>query len=135
MEWDTVVIDEASMISLTISSIPLPHALRKFIIAGDRFPDRADCCWHEEWKDGTFARWSGLNKAGSFARRRPENLMIADSQSRKHGAVVFLQLVEVYSRLHLDGILQHHRTAESPVRLVFLQIRCYADKSHQISGQ
>ncbi len=68
MEWDTVVIDEASMISLANIIYPLYRIHpRKFIIAGDPF-QIGPIVAVEEWKDENIYTLVGLNKRGSFAQ-------------------------------------------------------------------
>ncbi|EPX8933368.1 DEAD/DEAH box helicase [Morganella morganii] len=120
MEWDTVVIDEASMISLANIIYPLYRTHpRKFIIAGDPF-QIGPIVAVEEWKDENIYTLVGLNKRGSFAQPSTEphdySIVNLETQYRSIPAIG-----EVYSRFTYDGILQHHRTAESPCSFSFCE--------------
>lgn len=118
MEWDTVVIDEASMISLANIIYPLYRTRpRKFIIAGDPF-QIGPIVAVEEWKDENIYTLVGLNKRGSFAQpsTEPHDYPIVNLETQYRSIPA---IGEVYSRFTYDGILQHHRKAESPCSFSF----------------
>ena len=120
MEWDTVVIDEASMISLANIIYPLYRIHpRKFIIAGDPF-QIGPIVAVEEWKDENIYTLVGLNKRGSFAQpsTEPHDYPIVNLETQYRSIPA---IGEVYSRFTYDGILQHHRTAESPCSFSFCE--------------
>lgn len=110
MEWDAIVIDEASMISLSNIIYPLyiqKHG--KFIIAGDPFQIEPIVAV-EQWKDQNIYTLVGLNKAGAFAKPTTEPhdylVMNLETQYRSIPAIG-----EIFSHFTYDGILKHNRTA------------------------
>lgn len=118
MKWDVIVFDEASMISLASIIYPLyPQKPRKFIVAGDPFQIEPIVAV-KQWKDENIYTLVGLNKAGSFANPATEphdySVKNLETQYRSISAIG-----EVFSRFTYDGILKHHRDAETqrPLKL------------------
>lgn len=112
VDWDVIVMDEASMISLASIIYPLYcRKPEKFIIAGDPFQIEPVVAV-EQWRDENIYTLVGLSKSGSFAKPATEphdypviNLVI---QYRSIPAIG-----EVFSHFTYDGILKHHRKAGS----------------------
>lgn len=124
IDWDLIVIDEASMISL--ASIILPLYLRSpdtFIIAGDPFQIEPILAI-EQWKDENIYKMVGLTRPGSFAKpsTEPHEYVVTnlDVQYRSVPAIG-----EVFSRFTYDGILKHHRSAgiARPLRVDGLDVK------------
>ena len=112
MKWDAVVIDEASMISLSNIIYPLySQKPQKFIIAGDPFQIEPIVAV-EQWKDQNIYTLVGLDKPGSFGNpvTEPHAYQVTnlDTQYRSIPAIG-----EVFSRFTYDGILKHHREVGS----------------------
>lgn len=108
MEWDAIVVDEASMISLASIVYPLYRQKpQKFIIAGDPFQIEPIVAV-EQWKEANIYTLVGLQKAGSFANPSPEphpyRVTNLETQYRSIPAIG-----ELFSRFTYDGILRHHR--------------------------
>lgn len=111
IEWNTIVIDEASMIPLVNIIYPLySQQSSKFIIAGDPFQIEP-IAEVEEWKGENIYTLVGLNKAGSFANPvtelRPYSVINLQTQYRSIPAIG-----EIFSRFAYNSILEHYRTAE-----------------------
>ncbi|MDR5639199.1 DEAD/DEAH box helicase [Thermosynechococcus sp. PP42] len=111
IEWDAIVIDEASMIPLVNIIYPLySHRSCKFIIAGDPFQIEP-ISEVEDWKSENIYTLVGLSKVGSFASPTTEphryRVINLETQYRSIPAIG-----EVFSRFTYDGILRHHRTNE-----------------------
>lgn len=109
IEWDTIVIDEASMIPLAAIIYPLFHSKpKKFIIAGDPFQIEPIVTL-DQWKEENIYSFVGLSKAGSFSHPKtvPHDYHIfnLDTQYRSVPAIG-----EVFSRFSYDGRLKHHRS-------------------------
>lgn len=112
IDWDLIVIDEASMISLASIILPLyQQHPEKFIIAGDPFQIEPIVAV-EDWKDENIYKMVGLTRPGSFAKPTTEPhaypIRNLDVQYRSIPAIG-----EVFSRFTYDGILKHHRPAGS----------------------
>jgi hypothetical protein len=112
MEWDLIVVDEASMIP--IASIIYPAYAKKperFIIAGDPFQIEPIVAV-EQWKDENVYTLTGLNRPGSFRRPVTEphrfNVTHLKTQFRS-----IPDIGEVFSRFTYDGMLSHHRRPET----------------------
>lgn len=118
MEWDAIVIDEASMISLSSIIHPLYNQKsQKFIIAGDPYQIEPIVAV-EQWKDENIYTLVGLNKAGAFAKpfTKPHDFLVTilDTQYRSIPAIG-----EIFSHFTYDGILKHNRTAGTQRSLKF----------------
>ena len=112
MEWDAIVIDEASMISLASIIYPLYRQKpRKFIVAGDPFQIEPIVAV-EQWKDENIYTLVGLNKTGAFANpaTEPHNYLVTNLETQYRSIPA---IGEIFSRFTYDGILKHHRTPET----------------------
>ena len=112
MEWDAIVIDEASMISLVSIIYPLYRQKpRKFIVAGDPFQIEPIVAV-EQWKDENIYTLVGLNKPGAFANpaTEPHDYLVTNLETQYRSIPA---IGEMFSRFTYDGILKHHRTAET----------------------
>jgi superfamily I DNA and/or RNA helicase len=112
MDWDVIVVDEASMVSLAHIVYPLyRHPPRKFIVAGDPFQIEPIVAI-DQWKDENIYTMVGLNKAGSFARPMTEphqySIVNLTTQYRSISAIG-----RVFSQFTYDGILKHDRAAST----------------------
>jgi hypothetical protein len=124
MEWDLIVFDEASMISLASIIYPLYRRKpQKFIIAGDPFQIEPIVAV-DQWKDENIYTLVGLSRAGSFERPKTEphdypvtNLEI---QYRSIPAIG-----NVFSCFTYDGILKHHRDGgtQRPLKVSGLDLK------------
>lgn len=124
MEWDAIVIDEASMISLSSIIYPLYRQKpRKFIVAGDPFQIEPIVAV-EQWKDENIYTLVGLNKAGAFAKpaTEPHDYLVTNLQTQYRSIPA---IGEIFSRFTYDGILKHHRTTETqrPLNLNSLDVQ------------
>jgi len=124
IEWDAIVIDEASMISLSSIIYPLYRQTpRKFIVAGDPFQIEPIVAV-EQWKDENIYTLVGLNKAGAFAKpaTEPHDYLVTNLETQYRS---ILAIGEVFSRFTYDGILKHHRTTETqhPLNLNSLDVQ------------
>ncbi len=124
IDWDLIVIDEASMIALASIILPLyQQHPEKFIIAGDPFQIEPIVAV-EEWKGENIYKFVGLTRPGSFAGPGTEPheypIVNLDVQYRSIPAIG-----EVFSRFTYDGILKHRRTAGSarPLRVDGLDVK------------
>ena len=111
MQWDAIVIDEASMIPLVNIIYPLYHRkLRKFIIAGDPFQIEPIVSV-EQWKDENIYKLVGLDKPGSFLHpgTEPHDYLVTNLETQYRSIPA---IGEVFSRFTYNGILKHHRRPE-----------------------
>lgn len=111
MEWDAIVIDEASMISLGSIIYPLyRQKSQKFIVAGDPFQIEPIVAV-EQWKDENIYTLVGLNKPGAFAKpsTEPHDYSVTNLETQYRSIPA---IGEIFSRFTYDGILKHHRTTE-----------------------
>jgi hypothetical protein len=118
INWDVIVFDEASMISLASIIYPLySQKPKKFIIAGDPFQIEPIVAV-EQWKDENIYTLVGLNKAGSFAKpiTEPHNYLVTNLE-RQYRSIPAIG--EVFSRFTYDGILKHHRDVGTQLPLKF----------------
>lgn len=118
MEWDVIVIDEASMIPLVNIIYPLYRQKpRKFIVAGDPFQIEPIVAV-EQWKDENIYTLVGLDKPGSFAHpgTEPHDYLVMNLETQYRSIPA---IGEVFSRFTYNGILKHHRPAgaQRPLRL------------------
>jgi superfamily I DNA and/or RNA helicase len=112
MDWDLVIVDEASMIPLAAIVYPLFFLKPwKFIIAGDPFQIEPIVAV-EQWKDENIYTLVGLSKSGSFSKPvtfpHSYKVLNLDTQYRSVPAIG-----EVFSRFSYDGRLRHHRSSDS----------------------
>jgi hypothetical protein len=112
MDWDVIVVDEASMIPIASIIYPIYEKdPEKFIIAGDPFQIEPIVVV-EQWKDENIYTLTGLSRPGSF--RHPEtephsfNITHLKTQFRS-----IPDVGEVFSRFTYDGMLSHHRGASA----------------------
>lgn len=124
MEWDAIVIDEASMISLSSIIYPLYRQKpRKFIVAGDPFQIEPIVAV-EQWKDENIYTLVGLNKAGAFAKpaTEPNDYLVTNLETQYRSIPA---IGEIFSRFTYDGILKHNRTTgtQRPLRLNNLDVQ------------
>ncbi len=118
MEWDAIVIDEASMIPLINIVYPLSQKKpRKFIVAGDPFQIEPIVAV-EQWKDENIYTMVGLDKPGSFADpgTEPHDYPVTNLETQYRSIPA---IGDVFSRFTYNGILKHHRPDESqrPLKL------------------
>ena len=112
LEWDAIVIDEASMISLGSIIYPLySQKPQKFIIAGDPFQIEPIVAV-EQWKDENIYTLVGLNRPGAFAKpsTEPHDYPVTNLETQYRSIPA---IGEIFSRFTYDGILKHHRTNET----------------------
>lgn len=110
MEWDIIVIDEASMISLASIIYPLYcKKPQKFIIAGDPFQIEPIVAV-EQWKNENIYTLVGLNKEGAFAKptTEPHDYLVTNLETQYRSIPA---IGEIFSRFTYNGILKHHREA------------------------
>lgn len=110
IEWDVIVVDEASMISLASIIFPLfQKASRRFVIAGDPFQIEPIVAV-EQWKEENIYALVGLNKAGSFANpaTEPRNYPVTNLETQYRSIPA---IGTVFSGFTYNGVLKHHRTA------------------------
>ena len=110
MDWDFIVVDEASMIPIASIIYPIYEKKpEKFIIAGDPFQIEPIVAV-EQWKDENVYTLTGLSKPGSFRCPVTEphrfNVTHLKTQFRS-----IPDIGEVFSRFTYDGMLSHHRGA------------------------
>jgi superfamily I DNA and/or RNA helicase len=108
MDWDMIIVDEASMIPLVAIVYPLFRRKPwKFIIAGDPFQIEPIVAV-DQWKEENIYTLVGLAKPGSFANPKtvPHDYKVLnlDTQYRSIPTIG-----EVFSRFTYDGNLKHHR--------------------------
>lgn len=112
IEWDYIVIDEASMIPIANIIYPLyKQKPQKFIIAGDPFQiepiTRAAL-----WKDMNIYTMVGLDGADSFKnpRTEPHSYKVERLETQYRSIP---EIGSVFSNFAYNGILRHHRTSAS----------------------
>lgn len=109
LEWDYIVIDEASMISLAYIVYPLyKQQPEKFIIAGDPFQIEP-ITTAALWKNENIYTMVGLN---SFAEPQtiPHKYKV-ELLTKQYRSVP--EIGKLYSQFAYDGILKHHRPSGS----------------------
>ena len=117
MDWDTIVIDEASMIPLVNIIYPLYNRMpRKFIVAGDPFQIEPIVAV-EQWKNENIYTLIGLDKAGSFAHptTEPHNYQVTNLETQYRSIPT---IGELFSCFTYNGVLKHHRPAQSQRPLI-----------------
>lgn len=124
MEWDAIVIDEASMISLFSIIYPLYRQKpRKFIVAGDPFQIEPIVAV-EQWKDENIYTLVGLKKAGAFAKpaTEPHDYLVTNLETQYRSIPA---IGEIFSRFTYNGILKHHRATgtQRPLKLNNLDVQ------------
>ncbi|MDO9142433.1 MAG: ATP-binding protein, partial [Methylobacter sp.] len=124
MDWDAIVIDEASMISLSSIIYPLYRQKpRQFIVAGDPFQIEPIVAV-EQWKDENIYTLVGLNKAGAFAKpaTEPHDYLVTNLKTQYRSIPA---IGEIFSRFTYDGILKHNRATgtQRPLKLNGLDVQ------------
>lgn len=112
IDWDLIVVDEASMVPIASIIYPLyEKAPERFIIAGDPFQIEPIVAV-EQWKDENVYTLTGLSQPGSFRSPVTEphkfNVIHLKTQFRS-----IPDIGEVFSRFTYDGMLSHHRGTET----------------------
>lgn len=116
LQWDYIVIDEASMIPLVNILFPIyKMKSAKFIIAGDPFQIEPIAVV-ETWKDENIYSMVKLNQPKSFIKpaTSPHAFPVTKltTQYRSIPAIG-----DIFSRFTYDAILKHHRNANSQRQL------------------
>ena len=112
IEWDYIVIDEASMIPIANIIYPLyKQKPQKFIIAGDPFqiePITSAALW----KDKNIYTMVGLDTADSFKnpQTKPHRYKVERLETQYRSIP---EIGAVFSKFAYNGILQHNRTTAS----------------------
>jgi len=119
MEWDIIVFDEASMISLASIIYPLfTQKPQRFIIAGDPFQIEPIVAI-EQWREENIYTLVELSKEGSFTTpsTQPHKYSVTNLE-RQYRSIPAIG--EVFSRFTYDGVLKHHRDVGTrlPLRLM-----------------
>lgn len=107
VDWDYIIIDEASMIPLVHILYPLfRKSPEKFIIAGDPFQIEP-VITAEEWKDENIYTMVNLNEFKEHPNTRPHkyDVKLLTTQYRSIPCIG-----RVFSNLTYDGVLKHHRS-------------------------
>lgn len=124
MEWDAIVIDEASMISLASIIYPLYRQKpRKFIIAGDPFQIEPIVAV-KQWKDKNIYTLVGLNEAGSFKSpaTEPHNYSVKNLETQYRSIPA---IGDIFSHFTYGGGLKHNRATgtQRPLKLNNLDVQ------------
>lgn len=109
LDWDYIIIDEASMIPLANIVYPLyKKTPKKFIIAGDPFQIEPITSV-ELWKDQNIYKMVELN---SFSNPKtvPHDYKVISLQTQYRSVP---EIGNVFSRFAYDGILKHNRKSDS----------------------
>lgn len=108
MDWDVIVIDEASMIPIA----SIVHAIyekkpNRIIIAGDPFQIEPIVAI-KQWKDENIYTMTGLNRLGSFRHpvTEPHSFIVTQLKTQFRSIP---DVGEVFNRFTYDGMLLHHR--------------------------
>lgn len=113
MNWDYIIIDEASMISLAYIVYPIyKKTPKKFIIAGDPF-QIAPIASVDIWKDEsiyTMVKLHSFAKPKTFPKQYPVTLLTTQYRS-------IPSVGEIFSKFAYDGILKHYRSEQSQRKL------------------
>ena len=118
IKWDAIVIDEASMITLSSIIYPLYcQRPKSFIIAGDPFQIEPIVAV-DQWRDENIYTLVGLNKAGAFANpvTEPHDYKVTNLETQYRSIPA---IGEIFSHFTYDGNLQHSRKAETQRPLKF----------------
>ncbi|MBY0506307.1 MAG: AAA family ATPase [Bryobacteraceae bacterium] len=108
MNWDVIVVDEASMIPIASIVYPIyEKEPEKFIIAGDPFQIEPIVAV-EQWKDENIYTLTGLSRPGSFRCpvTEPHSFPVTHLKTQFRSVP---DIGEVFSRFTYDGMLAHHR--------------------------
>lgn len=112
IEWDYIVIDEASMIPIANIIYPLyKQKPQKFIIAGDPFQIEPIAS-ADLWKDENIYKMVGLNTADSFKnpQTKPYDYKVERLETQYRSIP---EIGQVFSEFAYNGILQHNRPSAS----------------------
>ncbi|MBN9657064.1 MAG: ATP-binding protein [Acidobacteria bacterium] len=108
IDWDVIVMDEASMIPIASVVYPIyAKAPAKFIIAGDPFQIEPIVAV-EQWKDENIYSLTGLSSPGSFRCpvTEPHSFNVTHLKTQFRSIP---DVGEVFSRFTYDGMLSHYR--------------------------
>jgi hypothetical protein len=124
MEWDAILIDEASMIPLVYIMYPLYRRVGpKCIIAGDPFQIEPIVAV-EQWKSENVYTLVGLDRPDSFSHpsTEPHRYPVRNLETQYRSIPA---IGEVFSQFTYSGVLKHHRPAASqrPLRINGLDIQ------------
>ncbi len=109
INWDYIIIDEASMIPIVNIIYPLyKQKPQKFFIAGDPFQIEPITSV-ELWKDQNIYKMVKLNSFSNPATV-PHNYKVVSLQTQYRSVP---EIGTVFSRFAYDGILKHARTSDS----------------------
>jgi hypothetical protein len=113
LEWDYIIIDEASMIPLANIIYPLyKKTPEKFIIAGDPFQIEP-ITMVDIWKDEniyTMVKLNSFVKPTTAPRNYPVKLLTTQYRS-------IPEIGEVFNKFAYGGVLKHHRISKSQRQL------------------
>ncbi|MCK9170444.1 MAG: AAA domain-containing protein [Treponema sp.] len=113
INWDYIIIDEASMISLiNIVYLLYKKTPRKFIIAGDPFqiePITAVDMWKNE-NIYTMVKLDSFEAPQTIPHKYPVHLLMTQYRS-------IPEIGEVFSKLTYGGMLQHDRSSEGRIKI------------------
>ncbi len=114
LQWDYIIIDEASMIPLINIVFPLyKKTPKKFIIAGDPFqiePITTVTIWKNE-NIYTMVKLDSFSEPITIPYQYPVKLLTTQYRS-------IPEIGEIFSHLAYDGVLKHHRTTDSQRQLL-----------------
>lgn len=108
MDWDVIVVDEASMIPIASIVYPIYEKNpEKFIIAGDPFQIEPIVAV-EQWKDENIYTLTGLSRPGSFKHpvTEPHSFNVTHLKTQFRSVP---DIGEVFSGFTYDGMISHHR--------------------------
>jgi hypothetical protein len=108
IDWDVIVVDEASMIPIaSIVYAIYEKGRNRFIIAGDPFQIEPIVAI-EQWKDENIYTLTGLSRLGSFRHpvTEPHSFNITHLKTQFRSIP---DVGEVFNRFTYDGMLLHHR--------------------------
>ena len=106
IEWDYIIIDEASMVPLAFAVYPLfAKGPKKFIIAGDPFQIQP-VIMAEEWKSENIYTMVNLNEFSEHPNTVPHNYKV-ELLTTQYRSIP--EIGRVFSNLTYKGILSHYR--------------------------
>lgn len=113
LQWDYIIIDEASMVNLaSIAYVLYQKKDAKFIIAGDPFQIQP-ITQIDHWKDMNIYSMVNLNKFNN-PETVPHNFEIKNLQTQYRAIPT---IGNIFSNFTYDGILKHHRTSSDQKKL------------------
>ena len=115
LNWDYIVIDEASMIPLVNIIYPLyKKTPQKFIVAGDPFQIQP-ISTVDMWKDENIYSLVGLNSFKN-PRTKPHQYAVKNLSTQYRSIP---EIGNLFSQFAYDGVLEHNRTSASRIPLNF----------------